>query len=435
MVHHNRMCRWLFIVLFSITSLSFASIPVKSIVVFGDSLSDVGNTTHLLKSLRREESPAYIVAPFKVFVINKMIDFANDYYVPQMVLDAGISVVTDFFDNDLAPYMVNLIAQVRLVPILPGKPYWKSRFSNGRVWNEYLAEMLSIQKSDEDVYLNRAFGGSWAATYDTQLTVWNLIRHPLTMIKILIVGKLIPPSLGLTVQAYLLEHQQLNDQSVYFIYSGGNDYINALAFEDKYNPSIMSNYIDNVLDGLGSSVLKLAYTGARRFVILGIPHVGDTPKFINTNDREVLNAASDQHNERLALRVAEWQTLYPDADFLFIDTQQYLVKAVSDPQHFGFTNVTDACIDVKFPMLNAFVHSPFAHNFVLNYAHVLQYRDERFGADENNYHMCDAPEEYLFWDEIHPSTRAHQFLAFEICSAMKEHGYEVNCRSPEIARM
>ncbi|KTD57469.1 lysophospholipase/glycerophospholipid:cholesterol acyltransferase PlaC [Legionella shakespearei] len=431
---NHRMCRWLFAALFFFTSFSFASMPVKSMVVFGDSLSDIGNTTHLLKSLRREEHPAYIVAPFKKFVINRMIDFANDYYVPQMVLDAGISVVTDFFDNDLAPYIVNLVAQVRLVPILPGQPYWKSRFSNGRVWNEYLAEMLSIQKSDEDAYLNRAFGGSWAATYDTQLTVWNLIRHPLTMIKTIIVGKLVPPSLGLTVQAYLLEHQQLNDQSVYFIYAGGNDYINALAFEDKYDPTVMSNYIDNVLDGLGSSVLKLAYSGARRFVILGIPHVGETPKFINTNDREVLNAAAEKHNERLALRVAEWQTQYPDADFLFINTETYLERAVNDPQQFGFNNVTEACIDVTFPMLNAFVHSPFARNLVLNNAHVLQYRDERFAAGENNYHMCDDPDSYLFWDEIHPSTRAHQFLAFEICTAMKEHGYEVTCKAPEIAQ-
>lgn len=59
-------------------------------------MSDNGNTTHLLKSLRQEEDPAFLVAPFKIFVINKMIEFANDYYVPQMVLDAGISAVTDF---------------------------------------------------------------------------------------------------------------------------------------------------------------------------------------------------------------------------------------------------------------------------------------------------------------------------------------------------
>ncbi|MGL5743372.1 MAG: hypothetical protein ACRCXC_13000 [Legionella sp.] len=83
--------------------------------------------------------------------------------------------------------------------------------------------MVSLSPEDEEVYLNRAFGGSWTATYDYQLTVWNLIRHPIGTIKNLIVGKLVPPSLGLTVQAYLLEHPALSDETVFFVFSGSND--------------------------------------------------------------------------------------------------------------------------------------------------------------------------------------------------------------------
>lgn len=427
MIDYKRIFRQLSIALVFIPSFCFASLPVKSMVVFGDSLSDIGNTTHLLKSLRQEESPAYIVAPFKAFVINKMVDFANEYYVPQMVLDAGLNIVTEFFDNELAPYIANLVGKIKLVPILPGKPYWNSRFSNGRVWNEYLAQMWSIQKSDEDVYLNKAFGGSWAATYDYQLTVWNLIRHPLGTIKTLIVGKLVPPSLGLSVQAYLMEHSKLSSQTVYFVFAGSNDYINVLLFEDNYNTTIMSNYVDNVIEGVSSAVLKLEQAGAKRFVIMGIPHLGETPRFVKSTDREVLNAAADLHNQRLAARVDEWKKLYPKADFLFIDIQQYLVKALDNPQQYGFSNIADACIDVKFPMFNALAHSPFARNYVLRYAQVLHYKDPQLSFGESNYQMCDTPEEYLFWDEVHPSTRAHKHLAFEICSAMKEHGYSVHC--------
>lgn len=430
MCSYNRMYRWLLIGLLSIPLISFASIPVKSMVIFGDSLSDIGNTTHLLKSLRQEEDPAFLVAPFKTFVINKMTDFANDYYVPQMVLDAGITVVTEFFDHEVAIYISNLVAKVKLVPILPGKPYWNSRFSNGKVWNEYLAQMWSIQKDDAEIYTNKAFGGSWAVTYDYQLTVWNLIRHPIGTIKNLIVGKLVPPSLGLAVQAYLLEHQTVNDESVYFIFSGANDYLNVLFFEDNYNNPVMSKYIDNVLGSLASSVTRLAKAGAQRFVIMGLPHLGETPRFINTKDKDVLNAAVDLHNERLQQRIDEWKVLYPQTDFLFIDMQEYLSRATNDPEQYGFANTRDACIDVKFPMFNAFAHSPFAGNYVLQYAQVLQYRDNRLAAGENNYHVCATPEDYLFWDEVHPSTRAHSYLAFEICTAMKKHGYEVSCVTP-----
>lgn len=427
MFYDNRMFRWLTLIFLCLPLFSYATIPVNSMVIFGDSLSDTGNTTHLLKSLRQEESPAFLVAPFKHFVLNKMNDFANDYYVPQRVLDAGLGVVTHFFDTELAPYLANLVGQIKLVPLLPGKPYWHARFSNGRVWNEYLAQNWSVSMTDEKSFNNRAFGGSWAATYDYQLTVWNLIRHPIATIKSLIVGKLIPPSLGLTVQAYLLENNQLNSKSIYFVFAGTSDYLSILQFEDNYNPAVMSLYVDNVLDGIGASVMKLAQAGAHRFVIMGIPHIGDMPKFIHTTDRTVLNAAADLHNERLQQRLVEWKKLYPKVDFLFINVAQYLASALDHPARYGFTDTSDACIDVKFPMLGAWAHSPFAKNYVLQYAQVLQAHHTDFSPGETNYGVCNAPEHYLFWDEVHPSARAHHFLAIGVCSEMKGHGYEVAC--------
>lgn len=430
MVNYNRMLRWLFILFLWVPLVGFAATPVKSMVVFGDSLSDTGNTTHLLKSLRQEEDPAFLVAPFKAFVLHKMVEFADEYYVPQMVLESGMAVVTEFFDQELAPYIANLVSKIKLVPVLPGQPYWNSRFSNGRVWNEYLAEMMALPQADVDVYLNRSFGGSWAATYDYQLTVWNLIRHPLGSIKNLIVGKLVPPSLGLTVQAYLMEHPQLSDETLFFMFSGNNDYINVLYFEDNYNTAVMSTYIDNVLSGLGASVANLSKAGARRFVIMGLPHLGETPRMINSGDREVLNAAVDIHNERLQNRIKEWQKVYPEANFLYVDMSEYFDRALKHPENYGFTNIDKACIDVKLPMYDAFRSSPFANNFVLRYAQVLQYKDKNFAAGETNYHVCATPEQYLFWDEIHPTTRAHGLIAYEVCKTMRYHGYDVTCQNP-----
>ncbi|MDP1604571.1 MAG: SGNH/GDSL hydrolase family protein [Legionella sp.] len=424
------MCRVLYFALLCLPVTLFASIPVTSMVVFGDSLSDNGNTTHLLKSLRKDENPAYLVKPLKVFVINRMTEFAYDYYIPQMVLDSGIGIVNTFFDDELAPMLANIIAQVRLVPIVPGEPYWQSHFSNGRVWNEYLAPMLSVDREDMRFYNNQAFGGSWSVTYDHQLTAWNLIRHPLLTLKTLIVGKLIPPSLGLIVQAYLMINEHLDARTVYFVFDGANDYLGVLRFEDNYNPSIMSAYIDNVIDGLGAGIRKLTAAGARHVVVLGLPAVGSTPRFVHTTDRTVLNDAIKLHNERLARKVDEWKAQAPQVDFLYIDVQTFFQKTLDNPEAHGFSNVTDACIDVKFPMFDALPQSPFTGNFVLEYAQVLQYRDANFAENEKNYHVCDTPENYLFWDEAHPSTRAHHYLANDICEAMKAHGYQASCMPP-----
>lgn len=414
------------------TPFCFAVPAVKSVVVFGDSLSDVGNTSHLLKSLRKDENPAYLVHPLKVFVIHKMKDFADEYYVPQILLDAGIKQVSEFFDHQLAPMLADLISNVRRVPVIPEAPYWNYRFSNGRVWFEYLAPMLGIDKEEEARYVNKAFGGSWAMTYNHQLTVWNFIQHPLLTLKTLITGKLIPPSLGLTVQAYLLEHPQIDSEAIYFIFSGGNDYINALIFEDTYNPDIMNRYIDNVLNDLAASVNKLSQAGARHFVIIGVPHVGDTPRFFHTAERPILNQAVDQHNQRLQQLIAGWKTAAPEGqDVMYIDAQGIFSHALEEPSRYGFSNVTDACIDVKLPMFTLMANnSPFVHNYALQYAQVLQYRHPQFSQDEKNYQVCQSPESYLFWDEIHPSTRAHHYFAYKICLALANQGYATHCQMP-----
>lgn len=433
MTQRLKRARLLPLLFLCIPLFSFATTPVKSMVVFGDSLSDKGNTTHLLKSLRQEESPAFIVAPFKAFVINKMVSFANDYYVPQVVLDAGVGLVTGFFDKDLAPFLANIVGKIKLVPLLPAKPYWNWRFSNGPVWNEYLAPMLSISTEDADNYINKAFGGSFATTYDKQLTVWNLIRHPLGTVKSLVVGKLIPPSLGLTVQAYLLEQQKLNEDSVYFIFSGMSDYVNVLQFEDNYNPAIMQRYVTNVVDHLGHSVQRLADAGAKHFVIIGINHMGDTPKFYNTLDREVLNAASLQHNTKVQSQIEEWKTKHPTADFLFINPQDVLEKIEKNPNEYGLTQLHTACVDVQYPFFTALEKSPFANNYIMLHAQTLNYTDEQFAKGSVNYQVCATPQQHLYWDEVHLSTRAHAIFAFEVCETMKNYGYEVVCKSPSPA--
>ncbi|MDI9819014.1 MULTISPECIES: lysophospholipase/glycerophospholipid:cholesterol acyltransferase PlaC [unclassified Legionella] len=430
MSYRTRMCYWLCLLVFYCPLTLFAAKPINAMVIFGDSLSDNGNTAHLMKSLRQDESPAYLVHPLKIFVINRMEEFAADYYVPQMVLDAGIEVVTHFFDTELGPLLASIVGKVRKVPVIPAAPYWQAHFSNGRVWNEYLAPMIGLDREGNQDYSNQAFGGSWAVTYAHQLTTWNLIRHPLGTLKNLIVGKLIPPSLGLTVQAYLMINETLDEDTVYFVFTGANDYLNVLFFEDNYNPAVMSNYIDNVLDSITSGVRKLTKAGARHIVVLGLPDVGLTPKFIYTTDRPVLTAAIYQHNERLQKRVEEWQKASPEVDFLYIDLEQYLQRALANPQQYGFSNITDACIDVKLPMISKVTNSPFRGNYVLQYAQLLQYQDSQFAAGEKNYYVCDTPESYLFWDEIHPTTRAHQYLAYEICEAMKAHGYRVLCQLP-----
>jgi phospholipase/lecithinase/hemolysin len=412
--------------------LSHAGSKVTSMAFFGDSLSDNGNTTHLIKSLRQDEDPNYLVYPFEVFVLDKMDEFAARYYVPQMILDAGKLLVAEFFDKELGTLLGNLVSKIRELPIIPDAPYWNYRFSNGRVWNEYLAQMLNLELSNPLQYDNRAFGGSWAVTYDKQLTVWNLIRHPIGTIKDLVNGKLVPPSLGLVTTAYLMVKKNANPKTLYFLFSGGNDYLNVLYFEDNYNPAVMSKYIDNVIEGIESGMKKLVDAGAEHMVIFGVPNIGITPLFLNTHDQQVMSNATQSHNNRLADEVKRWQRENPAVKFSFIDIQAMLQNAMEYPQEYGISNVTQACIDVKIKSLHTpkkriAEGEPFANNYVLQYAQMMGYRDASFAPGEKNFHVCDNPEDYLFWDAIHPTTKVHKILAYKVCNVLKTNGYELTC--------
>ncbi|MCC5792005.1 MAG: SGNH/GDSL hydrolase family protein [Legionellaceae bacterium] len=411
-------------------SFSLQAAPqVRSMVVFGDSLSDTGNTTHLLKSLRFEESPAYLVKPFKLFIIHRMEDFAYDYYIPQAVLDAGIEIVEAFFDQELGPMLANLVSDIRRVPILPGEPYWQNRFSNGRVWPEYLAPMLHLDREDRHQLDIHAFGGSWAVTYDYQLTSWNLIKHPIASIKNLVVGKLIPPSLGLTVQAWFLMNDVASPDDLFFIFTGANDYLHVLTFEDNYNSAVMSSYIDNVLDGIEYSVEKLVKIGAQQLVIMNLPDVSITPRIIHTSDRSILSEAVKLHNQRLQQRVQLWRERHPEVQYITIDIPQLMRGMIANPEAHGFRHTDTACIDVELSMFQ-WLHTPFAHNPSLSMAMIAAYQDPTWDRERRNYHRCADEDSYMFWDEIHPSTKTHRWFAFKVCEELAQLGYDARCELP-----
>lgn len=426
---YRKLLAGFFIICISFSFSLHAGGPLRSMIIFGDSLSDTGNTTKLLRALRQEDNPAFLVRPLKMFVVHRMEDFADDYHIPQSILNAGVALVDDFFDHELAPMLVNLISEVRIIPVLPGEPYWQDRFSNGRVWSEYLASMLHINTDNEHSFDMHAFSGSWATTYDYQLTTWNLIRHPIETIKTLIVGKLIPPSLGLGVQSWLLMHDRPSADDLIFILSGANDYLHVLTFEANYDRAVMSDYIDNVLDGIEYSMRKLIYKGAEKLVIMNLPDVSKTPRYIHTSDEPYLRAAVQTHNERLSMRLENWKTEFANVQFVFIDIPKLMGEIADNPHSYGFTITDKPCIDVKLPMFNQ-LGNVFSNNPSLDTAQVVAYQGPFLGSERHNYHRCKNADEHLFWDQVHPTTKVHQWFAYKVCNVLEDAGFPTDCKVP-----
>lgn len=397
-------------------------------VIFGDSLSDNGNLNHLLKSLRLDEDPAYLVFPLKQFVFNKMDDFAEAFYVPQSILFQGKAIVRHFLDDEVAPVLASVVGGIRVLPLIPEPPYWEHHFTNGKVWNEQLAEKLGINILDKAHFDNQAFGGSWAMTYDYELTTWNLIRSPLLSVTNLIQGKLIPPSLGLEVEAYLMAKRKFDKDATYFIFAGGNDYLNMLQFDENYNAENAASYVDHTIDGITSASEKLIRAGARKIVLFSTPDIAKTPFYNTTSDKAVLDETIKSHNGKLRAKVGILKALHPEVKFTYVDIAAHMNEVIDNPTQFSIKETQNACTDIELPTMAFSLTTPagkaFGHNIVLQY---MQHAKTRVGKQMvNNVSQCQSPDEYLFWDYVHPTAKVHKLLADKICSELQEDGYDIS---------
>lgn len=125
--------------------------------------------------------------------------------------------------------------------------------------------------------------------------------------------------------------------------------------------------------------------------------------------------------------MADLKKANPQVSFEYVDLQPIFEDILTRPGYYGFSVTDKPCIDVKLDYFDRFAASPFANNYVLRYAQVLQYKDRSFAAHETNYHVCDKPDEYVFWDEIHPATKAHRIFANALCQQLKTKGFSVQC--------
>lgn len=218
----------------------------------------------------------------------------------------------------------------------PPPTYFQGRYSNGRVWVEYLASHLHLSSSHT---YNFAWGGATTGGNSNSLV----------------------PGLLTQVQSFTNTHQQQNSKALYVLWAGANDYLQGL--------SSASAPVENVTRAIAS----LADVGAKNILVANLPDLGQLPATRKGSNSASLSALTSAHNQRLrqALKIVAQQ--HSDLQIVTLDANMLYRDAITRPVQFGFTNVSDACLS-------------------------------------NNYQICGNPDQFLFWDGIHPTTAAHRIL-------------------------
>ncbi len=273
------------------------------------------------------------------------------------------------------------------VPALPPSPPYAQKSSNGPIWIDNVGQALGL-----------------SPTLSTQLLLNPTAQPPTQGINFAFTGALssnkhvldddIPPLAiflpGFQEQvatfAALSAVTPPTPNALNVVWVGGNDYNEAF-----FNPASLgglsleqlpNSVTDNIIDGL----TQLSSLGAKEFLVVNLPSLGEAPfaDFLDAQTQpdisSILNQLTATHNELLSEKLNAFGQSHTDANIVELDVNTLFADVSANPSAFGLTNVTDPCLT--------------------NFKPGFQFEG-----------ICDNPDQFLFWDNVHPTTAAYKLVS------------------------
>jgi phospholipase/lecithinase/hemolysin len=291
--------------------------------------------------------------------------------------------------TDAQPYEPILGTEIPITPGIP--PYFKGRFSNGPVWADYFSNNLGISltpSSELSVLSPQVSIPSSISVVDDRPVVSPFYQGKTASNSVNFayggaqtgstaagdLGNFLP---GVTTQVNGftndLNGKSSDSNGLYVIWAGANDY--------QSSPIIDPN---QSVGNIESSIVSLYNSGARNFVIPNLPDLGKTSRALSLGQEVSTNLTnlSDTHNLLLAEDLSNLSQSQADINIIPVDTNSLFDEILANPTKFGFTNITESCVN------------------------------EATGT------VCSNPDEYLFWDGIHPTSATHRIVSDYVFSKL-----------------
>jgi len=257
--------------------------------------------------------------------------------------------------------------------LVPGAPYARGghHFSNGATWVEQFARSLRLAGSVRPAFgsdslkaTNYAVGA--ARAYDDGRN-FNLSNQ---------------------VQAFLADHGGgVPTDALYVIEMGSNDIRDGIVAYQTGGPAAAQAILQKAIASIANNIQVLYQAGAREFLVWLPPNLALTPALrmldqVSPGAAQLATGLSQMFNAGLSGVLTQFSVL-PSISIARLDAYKLLNDIVADPQAYGLTNARQACVMPS---------------------------DEPF--------FCQAPDEYLFWDGIHPTRAAHTIVAQAAASVL-----------------
>jgi len=262
---------------------------------------------------------------------------------------------------------------------IPDAPYARGghHFSNGKTWVEQLSADLKLK------------GGTGPALRTSAFTNYAFGAARARMTGVMDLSSQVGLFLSTTQGA-------IPADALYSVFVGGNDVRDATAtFFDVFfttgDPVVAQlaaeAVVGEAVQSIADNIVLLSSLGATHYLVPNVPDIGVTPAIQSLGPQAVAVATGLSAGFNAALET----TLINLENGLGVQITRLNVfklinDAVADPDIADLVNVTEPCIT---PLV-------------------------RKGA------FCNKPDDYLFWDGIHPTRAGHDYLAEAALNALAQ---------------
>jgi phospholipase/lecithinase/hemolysin len=203
----------------------------------------------------------------------------------------------------------------------PVFPYVGGHFSNGPTWVEDLSQELGLGTLEPSLGGGTDFAVGGATTADLGLEVDEFEAYAA-------LEKLTPATLN---------------GALFTLDIGADDILGVLG----ESQTAAMNAITAAANNAAAEVETLHTDGARSLLYYEVPQLGLTPEVeaLGTGAETLADSLAQLFNSTLLSDLAPFETGDDPLKVFTLDTYDLLGDVVNDPQRYGFTNVTEPCID------------------------------------------------------------------------------------------
>lgn len=281
-------------------------------------------------------------------------------------------------------------------PLVPAAPGSNGRFSNGKVAVDYLADGLGLPLTAH--YQGPAFlgaphgsGTNYAQGGATSGTINASLPGTLT------IGPTTVPTGFNGVTTQIADYKSLtaaaDPNALYVVWGGANDFVHLGSVPTAPGCGTgAAAAVCTAVTNIAAAVTSLVAMGAVHIVVPNLPDLGKTAQSIAGGPivQAGATALAVGYNTGLASAIGAIAGA-TGADIKLFDVFTFFDSVLDDAAAYGFTNTTDACLIGPADSINSVISPACA---------------------------AAGPDQYIFWDGIHPTTKAHQFLGAAMLAAI-----------------